>query len=179
LLEAIRVIEFAKWLQSTPLSLGIQTHLWITPLLQSIHIVMIAVVFWSALMIALRVLGRMRADEPFADVWQRFAPWMWAGLVVLAITGIVLTIGEPVREFSATSFWTKLALIVVGIVTLLSFRGVLAASRQTGEFSTTARAAAVATVVIWTFIIFLGRAIAYDTEVWSPAATVSASAARE
>jgi uncharacterized membrane protein len=168
------VIEFGHWLQTTPFSLGIQTNLWITPLLQSIHIVMIAVVFWSVLMIALRLLGRMRADEPFADVWRRFAPWIWAGLVVLAITGALLTVGEPVREFSAKSFWIKMALIVIGILGVVSFRGAFGASRQTGEFSTTARAAAVATIVIWTLVIFFGRAIAYDAEVWSPAATASA-----
>jgi hypothetical protein len=173
------VIEFGQWLQATPFSLAIQTNLWITPLLQSIHIVMIAVVFWSVLMIALRVLGLMRADEPFADVWQRFAPWMWAGLVLLAITGALLTVGEPVREFSATSFWMKMALIVVGIVIVVSFRGALASGVRTGEFAAGARISAVVTIVLWTFIIFLGRAIAYDTEVWSSAAPVSASAAQE
>jgi hypothetical protein len=173
------VIELGQWLQTTPLSLGIQTNLWITPLLQSIHIVAIAVVYWSVSMIALRVLNRMRRDEPFAETYQRFAPWMWAGLVVLAATGTLLTIGEPVRQFSAVSFWMKMSLIVVGCLAVVSFRGVLAASRRTGEFSTAARAAAVTTIVIWTFIIFLGRAIAYDAEVWPIAASANLSTVQE
>jgi hypothetical protein len=80
-----------------------------------------------------------------------------------------------VREFSAKSFWAKMSLIVVGVVTVVSFRGALGASRESGEFSTLPRGAAVATVVIWTLIIFFGRAIAYDAEIWSPAATASAA----
>ncbi len=83
---------------------------WIIPLLQSIHIVTIGVVFVSSLMIALRVMGRMRADEPFAAVWARFAPWMWYGLMVMVVTGVLLVIGEPVREFTALSFWLKMTL---------------------------------------------------------------------
>jgi uncharacterized membrane protein SirB2 len=161
------VFEFAAWLQSTPLSVMIQSHLWITPLVQSIHILMIGVVFVSILMIALRVLGRMRADEPFAAVWARFAPWMWTGLVVMAITGVILILGEPVREATALSFWLKMALIAIGIASLVYFRralsGTLAAS---DDLPGAARSVAVFTVIVWLAIIFLGRAIAYDAEVW-------------
>ena len=57
--------EFAAWLQATPVSLKFQSLDWFIPLLQSIHIVTIGVVVISSLMIALRVLGRMRVDEPF------------------------------------------------------------------------------------------------------------------
>ena len=85
--------EFAEWLQATPASLSLQSMSgWIIPLLQSIHILMIGVVLVSSLMITLRVLGRARADEPFDAVWSRFAPWMWGGLIVMALTGLVLVL---------------------------------------------------------------------------------------
>jgi len=104
------VLEFAEWLQTTPISVAIQSVEWIIPLLQSIHIVMIGVVFISILMVALRVLGHVRTDESFATVWARFAPWMWTGLVVMALTGLTLIVGEPIREFTALSFWLKMTL---------------------------------------------------------------------
>ena len=58
------MLEFAEWLQATPLSVAIQSTLWVTPLLQTIHIVMIGIVFVSMLNVALRVLGQIRTDEP-------------------------------------------------------------------------------------------------------------------
>src|SRR5690606_36960526 len=82
---------------------------------------MIGVVFVSILMVALRVLGRVRTDETLAQVWNRFAPWMCVGIVVMAVTGVLLVIGEPVREFTALSFWIKMALIVVGVASALLF----------------------------------------------------------
>ena len=162
--------EFAEWLGSTPLSVAIQSRLWLTPLLQTIHIVMIGVVFVSMLSVALRVLGQVRTDEPLAEVWHRFAPWFWTALGVMAGTGLVLTISEPVREVSALSFWIKMALIVVGIASALYFGRTVATAAAVGAatsvYSGRARVVAVATIVLWVAIMFLGRWIAYDVEIW-------------
>ena len=159
----------AEWLQATSASETIQAVGWIIPLLQSIHIVTIGVVFVSSLMIVLRVLGRMRADEPFSAVWNRFAPWMWYGLVVMVITGVLLVLGEPVREFFTLSFWLKMTLLaIVTVSTALfgrAFRPISADGAQP-SFSTGAKAGALGLMVLWVAIIFLGRAIAYDVEVW-------------
>ncbi len=82
------MIEFAHWLQTTQLAVTIESIKWLIPMLQSIHIVCIGVVVISSLMIALRMLGRVRQDESFATVWRRFAPWMWSALAIMLITGI-------------------------------------------------------------------------------------------
>jgi len=163
------VHEFAEWLQASSVSLTIQSVEWIIPLLQSIHILMIGVVFVSSLMITLRVVGSVRADEPFAAVWSRFAPWMWGGIVVMALTGLTLIVGEPVREFTALSFWLKMTLVAISVITIVIFGRTVRPEARTSasaQFSAGRKAAAVATVVLWLAIIFLGRAIAYDVEVW-------------
>jgi hypothetical protein len=162
------VNEFAAWLHATAFSQTIQSVRWIVPLIQSIHIVMIGIVFVSSLVIALRVLGKLRADESFGTVWGRFAPWLWSAFGVMVVTGILMIIGEPGREFGALSFWLKMGLVALAVV-VTTFLGTLlktaphdAATALRGP----ARPAAVGLVVLWLAIIFLGRAIAYDVEVW-------------
>jgi len=161
-------LDFAHWLADSPASLWIQSHLWVTPLLQSIHIVMIGIVFVAVFMISLRALGLVNTDETFATVWNRFSPWMLLGIVIMAVTGAILLIGEPVREMSALSFWLKMTLIVVGILGILTFSGRLRPMLHVGtaQFSGGAKAVALGMLVLWLFVIFLGRAIAYDVEVW-------------
>jgi uncharacterized membrane protein SirB2 len=159
------VVEFANWLGFTPLSIGIQSLAWLTPLLQAIHILMIGIVFVSMLMIVLRVLDRAWQNEAFDAVWARFAPWMWNGLMVMAATGLVLIVGEPVRELTATSFWLKLALIAIGVAGVVWLHRTLA-GHVAPEFPRSTRVVAVAVIIVWVAIIFLGRAIAYDVEVW-------------
>ena len=160
------MFEFAEWLGSTPLSIAIQSRLWLTPLLQTIHIVMVGIVFVSMLSVALRVLGKIRTDEPLAEVWHRFAPWFWCALGVMAGTGLVLIIGEPVREATALSFWLKMSLIVIGVASALYFGRTIAATGAEPGASGGARFVAVATIVLWVAIVFLGRWIAYDVEIW-------------
>jgi hypothetical protein len=162
------VLEFAAWLQATPFSVAIQSTLWLTPLLQTIHITMIGIVFVSMLNVALRVLGKLRADEPLADVWRRFAPWFWSALGVMAATGLVLVISEPVREVTALSFWLKMALLAIGVISALVFGRAIRATAGAADpvSSGKARAVAVATILLWVAIMFLGRWIAYDVEIW-------------
>jgi len=163
----VSLLESANWLQSTQLSVAIQSSAWIVPALQSVHIVTIGVVFVSVLMMALRVLGMARAEVPLAQVWARFAPFLWWGVAVLAATGALLTVSEPVREFMTFSYRAKMLLVVVGVLSAATFgRSVRRAAGAPGQASSGLRFGAAATVVLWLAIIFLGRAIAYDDLIW-------------
>ncbi len=160
--------DFAAWLHATAFSQTIQSVRWIVPLLQSIHIVMIGLVFVSSLCIALRVLGKLRADEPFSAVWGRFAPWLWSAFFVMLVTGVLLIVGEPAREFGALSFWLKMGLVVIAVVVTTALGGLMKSAPHDAStpLRGPARPAAMGLVVLWLAIIFLGRAIAYDIEVW-------------
>jgi hypothetical protein len=160
----------AQWLETTPVSVTIKSVEWIIPLVQSIHIVTIGIVFVSILMIAARVLGWARMDQTFGAVLDRFTPWIRKGLVILGVTGATLVVGEPVREIMSLSFWLKMTLLLIGVTSATSFTRSLRRAGIAGgvepQFSKATRSAAMVTVVLWLAIIFLGRAIAYDVEVW-------------
>jgi hypothetical protein len=130
--------------------------------------VMIGIVFVSMLNVALRVLGQIRMDEPLAEVWRRSSPWFWSALVVMAVTGLVLATSEPIRQVTALSFWLKMSLLAIGVVSALSFGRVIAGAAAAANASASggARVVAIATIVLWLTIIFLGRSIAYDVEIW-------------
>lgn len=162
-------LDFASWLQSTTPSVTIQTVTWIVPLTQSVHILTIGVVFVSILLVALRVLGVAGTDERIGLVADRFGPVIGYGLVVMATTGAVLVVGEPLRQFLALSFWLKMGLLVVAVASGWLFLKALGSARSADAptgVPRTAKAAAIATLALWACIIYLGRAIAYDIEVW-------------
>ena len=88
---------FAEELKATSVSQAIQSHLWVVPTVQSIHILAIAVVFASALFLNLRILRLVGADEPILVFARRYVPWIWGGLLVLVLTGLTMVVGEPDR----------------------------------------------------------------------------------
>src|SRR5205823_11887943 len=90
--------ELSGWLEQTQLSQTIQVHEWIVPAVQSVHILGIAVVASSALMINLRLLGVCAADQPLKQVLSRFVPFVWWALLVLLVTCTVMIVAEPPRS---------------------------------------------------------------------------------
>ncbi len=153
---------FAEWLSLTGPSVAIQSTFWAIRVLQAVHLLTAGVVCASGAMIALRVLGRRRADQAFATVWARFGPWLAAALAVMLATGIAQTLGDPVREFTATSYWVKLALVLICVLGTLS----LVRRPHAADFSLAAKLLAAGLVLLWLAIPWLGRMIAYDLALW-------------
>jgi hypothetical protein len=159
------VRAFAEWLSGTYLSVAIQTTFWFIRLLQATHLVTAGVACVSGIMLALRALGWHRADQPFSVVWQRYAPWLAWSLLVMVVTGLAQTLGDPVREFTATSYWVKLALLAICIAGTLTFARTLRAS-STVDLRASAKLFAAALIVFWLAIAMLGRMIGYDLAIW-------------
>lgn len=169
--------HFAEWLSTTAPSIFIQEHnAWAIPTIQSIHIVGIAMVMGSALLIDLRILGWAGMDRTLRQTTARFGPWLTASLWLLLATGVLMVIGEPVRELVTFSFWLKMALVAIGAVVTVAFQSALRRHEQRWEDTLVHRPSiktlAVLTFLMWIGVIFLGRLIAYDHVwgAWSPAA---------
>jgi len=168
--------QFAKWLSTTFLSVLIQRHnSWVIPTIQTIHIVGIGVVLGSVLMIDLRVLGWAGMDQTLRQTTTRFGPWLTAALYVQLATGVLMVIGEPVRELVTFSFWLKMFFVGVGTLFAAIFQITLRKHERKWEETLVNRGSikwlAVFTLLIWVCIIILGRLIAYDHVwgSWSPA----------
>jgi len=175
------VKQFAEWLSTTFLSVFIQNHQsWAVPTIQSIHIVGICMAVGSVFMINLRILGLAAADQTLRQTQDRFGPWVKGSLYLLLTTGALLVIAEPVRELVTFSFWLKMFLVLVGVLTTVAFQNSLRKNEQHWEETLLHRAPvrwlAIFTLLIWVSIIFLGRLIAYDHiwGSWSPATKASA-----
>jgi hypothetical protein len=163
------VSRFAEWLSQTAFSVAIQTHEWVIPTVQSIHIVAIGVILTSVFMIDLRILGYAGRDQSLVETTDRFGPWLTGALYVLLATGALMVIGEPVRELLAFSFWVKMSLVAIGVAMALAFQAALRRNQARWETSIvhrgSVRSLAVLTLFIWVGIVILGRLIAYD-HVW-------------
>ena len=164
--------HFAEWLSTTSPSVFIQNHNgWVIPTIQSIHIIGIAAVFGSVFMIYLRILGWAGMDQTLRQTTSRFGPWLTGGLWLMLVTGMLMVLGEPVRELVTFSFWLKMFLVAVSTVIATVFLVAVRQHDQQWEETLVKRRStqglAILTFVIWVFIIILGRLIAYD-HIWGP-----------
>jgi hypothetical protein len=157
--------EFCRWLAATSLSHTIQETGWIIPALQTIHILGVALVFSSAILVDLRIWRLLERDVPLPEVAQRFLPGIWPVLLILLITGSLLIIGEPRRSLLNFTFYLKMALLAVAIMLTVGLQHSISSSpnfwdrdrwrRMAGRF------AATVSILVWCGILFAGRWIAY------------------
>jgi len=158
--------QFGHWLRDTPLSEGMRaflpSNIWLAPLLQSIHILSVAVIFGSAGVINLRLLGLVARSEAPAALIRRLAPFVWAALVVMLLTGSVFILNRPPRYFGNWSFLTKVPLILVACGFMAAMQW---AARRNPAFAATpgiaTRALGGVALLVWVGIVFAGRWIAY------------------
>jgi hypothetical protein len=163
--SAALLSDLSKWLAATSLSHTIQTTTWIIPTLQTIHILCVAALFSSAVLVDLRIWRLTQRDVPLSDVGRRFLPWVWPVVIVLLLTGSLLIVGEPRRSLLNDTFYIKMALLAFALVLTGLLQWSLTSApgfweRDVGR-RVAGRVAAVASILAWSGIIFAGRFIAY------------------
>ena len=158
----------AQWLADTSLSQGLQRALWLIILLQTVHILGIAMVLSSVAMVELRILGFASA-QTMTQTARRFMPWIWTGLVVLATTGVGLVIGEPRRTFDNNpAFQIKIFMLAIAVAMTIAFQVSLRQNaglwKAVPSSRKTVSALAIVTFMLWLAIAVAGRWIAYVRE---------------
>jgi hypothetical membrane protein len=155
------------WLEETRLSQTIQVTKWIVPTVQTVHILAVAVVASSVLMINLRLIGVFGADQPMKAVSSRYLPFVWWPLLILLATGAIMILGEPPRSLKSPAFQMKMAVLVTALIVTGLFQFLLKRDPTFGDLRGGRRGAAatiaVLSMLLWTGIIFAGRWIAYYT----------------
>jgi hypothetical protein len=159
------MLAFSDWIADTWLSLAIRKSVWLIPTIQITHIVAITMIVTAAVMIGARIAGLASRTQTMHETAQRFLPWIWAGLVVLAPSGIILIIAEPQRTLGNATFWWKMAMLLVAVGLTawfqLSVRHDAEAWEDQGRKATARRVFAASSVLIWLGIVATGRLIAY------------------
>jgi hypothetical protein len=162
------VRHWADLIAASGLSKWLSDQYWIIPTSQSVHIVMLAIAFGSAMLLNLRILGVSSRGRAVSELVAVHAPWIYGSLLVLLFTGLVQTITEPVRQFVTPAFWWKMAMVVV--VVLLTRALVAAVRRNPARWDSAtarprgARLVAFVSLALWVAIVCCGRFIGYTWE---------------
>jgi hypothetical protein len=159
------LVHFSHWLAATQASAVIQDVSWIIPLVQTIHILSISIVLSSVGMLDLRLMGVAGRRITISGMAERFLPWIWGAVGVLAVSGTVLIVGEPDRSLLNPAFQLKMALLLSVIAVTLGFQHTVRRNAGFWDMSPTrrrsARLTATVSLVLWLAIAVCGRLIAY------------------
>jgi len=130
-------------------------------------------VFSSVVMIEFRILG-VTKSQTIEQTAHRFVPWIFGGIVVLALTGSVLIVGEPKRSLPSYEFQMKMLYLAVAVGFTIAFaRSVrrhaavwetAGGPTQYASARTLVNALALVALAVWSMVVVYGRWIAYTVE---------------
>ena len=156
---------FCAHLSETALSQAIQATEWVIPAVQTVHIVAVASVITSILMVDLRLMGFAARNQPIAAVANRYLPPVWYALPVLLATGTTLIIAEPSRSLQNWVFILKMSLLLLAAGVTLACQLPLRKDAGYWDESESRRRKVkligFLSLPLWIAILFAGRWIAY------------------
>jgi uncharacterized membrane protein SirB2 len=128
------------------------------PIVQSVHILSIACVMASIVMIDLRALGWAVPSQSLSEMKNRLTPWFWSALVLLFLSGVVFVIARPRRYFANPIFGYKFLFLFVALVFSVSLLLML---RKSDRQRPALKLVAAGSLLSWLGVMLAGRWIAY------------------
>jgi hypothetical protein len=130
------------------------------PILQTVHLMSIAAIMGSVVLIDLRVLGLALPSQDIREVVRRLMPWVWSVLPLLAVSGLVFILAVPGRYFANPIFQLKFAMLVPALTLAALFH------RTNLHEGRLAKPLAAISLCLWLAITMAGRWIAYVDYIW-------------
>ncbi|HVG83888.1 MAG TPA: DUF6644 family protein [Vicinamibacterales bacterium] len=160
------VLTVLQKLAETEWSVALHESLWVWPLLESSHVLTLALFAGSTMLFDLRLTGWALSSVPASTVLARLLPWTRLGFAIMLATGLLLFYATPVRNYQNIFFRTKMALMLLaGLNVWLFHRGIYRRVHEWGDAALPPRAARLAgyaSLVFWAGVIISGRLVAYN-----------------
>ncbi len=156
--------DWLFWLENSALSAAIRQWVWLYPIIETVHILGLAILFGSVAMFDLRLLGFSR-HLLVTDMAQHLLPWTYTSFGVVALSGFLMFAVDATEVGVNPAFRLKLMLIAA--------TGINAAAFHLGPFKSVkmwnrgvpapvaVKSVAIVSLILWIAVITCGRFIAY------------------
>ena len=156
------ILEFCQWLYNLPWVVRLEESDNLFPIIESVHVLSIALMAGTLITVDLRVLGATFKNEPVRRIAEALLPYTWAGFALMVVTGLPLFAAESVNLIDNPAFLAKLALLGLAGANAALFH--LTVYRGVDSWGVTsplpARLLAGTSALLWFSIIVAGRLIA-------------------
>jgi hypothetical protein len=155
-----------KGLEDSGAAASVRSSLYYFPFLEAIHVMALAVVFGTIVVVDLRALGLASRERPFSRLSTELLRLTWGAFAVSVATGSLMFITNARVYAHNTSFRVKMVLLALAGLNMAAFHLTAGRSVASWDRSTAPRAGritAAASICLWLGIIAAGRVIGFTT----------------
>jgi hypothetical protein len=155
------LLSFFEWCEDTVVGHAIRDSLWLFPVIESVHLLALALIGGAILVVDLRLLGLGLRLQPVAQLARDIQPWLIGSLLVMVSTGILLFLSESIKCYYSPPFWYKMRFLVVAILFMFTVRRKVTATGEKRVRPIWRKLVALVSLGLWFGVGFSGRWIAF------------------
>ncbi|HYD56917.1 MAG TPA: DUF6644 family protein [Burkholderiales bacterium] len=149
-------------IEASGLGQAMRQSLWLYPIVEVVHIVGLALLFGSIVVLDLRLLGLSR-NVPVSKLARHVLPWSATSFLLIVPSGLAMFVAHASEFIANPVFLVKMVLIVAAGINAAVFH----TGRSEGEWDVgaptpfRAKLAGGVSLLAWTSVIACGRLLAY------------------
>lgn len=150
-----------QWLEDTTIGVVIRDSLWLFPVIEAVHLLALALIGGTILIVDLRLLGFGIRSQSSAALAKALHPWLVGGLMTMVATGVPMFLSEAIKCYYSPPFWYKMSFFVVALLYTFTVRKRVAAADAAALGPIWGRLSAFVSLGLWFCVGFSGRWIAF------------------
>jgi hypothetical protein len=140
---------------------------WLFPIVETLHVISLAMVFGSIVMVDLRLMGKTSRDSAVSKLSREVLPYTWGAFICAIVTGSLLFVSKAHVYFYNLQFQLKFLCVFLAGVNMAVFHfGTYRHVLEWDERLPPPRAARLAgglSIALWIGVICFGRWIGFTT----------------
>jgi hypothetical protein len=155
------LLPFFEWCEASFVGQTIRESLWLFPVIEAVHLLGLAVIGGTVLLVDLRLLG-WGLRQPIHEIAREARPWFLASLAVMLVTGTALFLSESVKCYYNQAFWVKITCLPFALAFTLTLKARVV-RRQDHEIAPiVGKLVALVSLALWFTVAAAGRWIGFS-----------------
>ena len=155
-------MPFFEWCESTGVGHAIRNSLWLFPVIESFHLLALALIGGAVLVVDLRLLGLALRRQPVAQLARNVHPWLVGGLAVMVTSGLLLFTSEAIKCYYSEAFRTKMTFLLPALVFTFTVRRKVTTADEVRVGPLWSKVVALVSITLWTVVGAAGRWIGFS-----------------
>jgi hypothetical protein len=149
-------------LEASGIGQTIKTSPWVFPVIESVHLLALAVIGGAVLIVDLRMLGLGLRRQSIVEVARDAQPILVGSLIVMLVTGVGLFLSEAVKCYYSTPFRVKMVCLLLAAIFTFTVKRRLTSADERRVRPLWFKLAALVSLALWLGVGASGRWIGFS-----------------
>jgi hypothetical protein len=156
------LLDFFQWCEATSIGITIRESQWAFAVIESVHLLGLALIGGAVIMLNLRMLGLGLRSQTIPQVAAEVRPWLNRSIVLMLISGIALFLSEPMKLYYSSPFWVKMYSLVLALIFTYTLWRKVASTEESRMSPLWPKLAALVSLILWFGVGAGGRWIGFS-----------------